>query len=110
MDTPIANELQCWREKLVAHILEIQLGLVTFSPVERQLAQLPAALLLDRFVPGCDIAFDRDVVFEVLIDDAWRDLAHNLLEGDVGLQSWLEVLDNARFSDLEATQINHSKT
>ena len=110
MDTPVANELQCWREKLVAHILEIQLGLVTFSPVERQLAQLSTALLLHRFVPGCDVAFDRDVVFEVLTDDAWRDLAHNLLEGDVGLQSWLEVLDNARLSDLEATQINHCQT
>ena len=106
MDATVADKFKSRGEKLVALVSQVELGLVSIDAMEGQLAELSPALFLDSSVFARYVALDGDVVLEVLANDAWRYLPDDALEGDIGLQSWLEVLNDAGLPDLEPSQVN----
>lgn len=104
----VADEFECRYEKIVVHVLEVQLCLITISAVQWKLVKLSAGCLEHCFELRGDIdfLFDCEVVFKIIVDYARRDFAFNLLKSDVVLQCRLKCLKHTWLSDLKSTQID----
>lgn len=101
MYLPITNELQGRYQELIFVVFKVQLSLITLQSMKWKLGQLSSLLLLDSLELAHHLRLDGDVSLQVIRDDARRNLTDNTLQGDIRLKSGLEVLNHARFSDLD---------
>ena len=83
MDPSKSDELESRLQKLKALIPKVKLSLILICFVERQFTEFPTLILLDGSVLADDIAFNRDIFFEVICDNAWWNLTNDSLECDV---------------------------
>lgn len=94
-------------QQLITLLLQNQLALILVHFVDWDLNQLSFLVFADHFVVLDNVTFDCDVIVQVLVDYAWRDLAIYFLQSYVLFKSWLEILNNHWFADSHATQIDH---
>ena len=72
----------------------------------RHFCQLSPVLLLYSFEVVTDVYVDGHIVLQILPYNPWRYFAFEPLQGDVLLQSRLEIRDYARLSDFYAVKVD----
>ena len=108
MYSPIADEFQSGYKQLVFMVSQIQLSLIALDSMEWQLSELPPLFFFDCPELTHDVVLNRYVCFEIISDYSWRNLTDDTFQGNIRLQGWLEVLNDARLPNFDTRKINHS--
>lgn len=107
MDASIPNKLKGRCQELIALVFEVELGLVSVNSVQWKFIELTSTFFFNCPIFTSNITLNCHVILKIFANYSRRNLSYNTFECDVGLQCWLEVLNDTWLSHFKPGQIDN---